>query len=91
MRGISNALGRRTVSLPVSKLILSAGAEVSQFFSQFVKGSGKLSHLKVAELAQRYWVVKTGRAREELGFEAATPIADGLKEAARWYVDNGWL
>ena len=88
---ISGALGKRTVPLPVSKLLLSAGAEVSQFFSQFVKGSGKLSHLKVAELAQRYWVVKTDRARDELGFRPETGLAEGLGEAARWYVDNDWL
>ncbi len=91
MKGISAALGKRAISMPVSRLVLSAGAEVSQFLAQFTKGSAKLSHLKVAELAQKYWVVKTGRAREELGFEAATSIVDGLKAAARWYLDNGWL
>jgi nucleoside-diphosphate-sugar epimerase len=91
MREIASAFGRRTFSLPVSQLLMSAGAEVSQFIAQFGEGSAKLSHLKVAELAQKYWVVKTGRAKEELGFEAATPISEGLKHTAGWYADNGWL
>lgn len=91
MKEIARALGKRTVGVPVSRLLMSAGAEVSQFLAQFAKGSGDLSHLKVAELSQRYWVVKTDRARRELGFEAEVPASEGLGHAARWYLENGWL
>lgn len=91
MEAIAAVLGKATVGVPVSQLLLSAGAEFSQFLAQFGRSSAKLSHLKVAELSKRYWVVRTNRAREELGFEADTSLSQGLKATAQWYRENGWL
>lgn len=88
---VAHALKKRCVRLPVCGLALSAAAELSEFLAQFGTGRARLSHLKVPELLQRYWVVKTGRARQELGFEANTPLADGIRSTARWYIENGWL
>ncbi len=88
---IARAFKKRTFALPVPRIKLSAAAELSQFFSQFSSGPARLSHLKLAELAQRYWVVRTERAQRELGFRADTPLSEGIKAAARWYVQNGWL
>ncbi len=91
MNEIASVLDKATVGLPISQLLLSAGAEFSQFVAQFGRGSAKLSHLKVAELTKKYWVVKTDRARDELGFEAHATLSEGLRTAARWYRDNNWL
>jgi len=91
MKAVSVSLGKTSLKLPVSRLLLSAGAEISQFIAQFVKGGAALSHLKVAELSQKYWVVRTERASKELGFSASTSLGEGLETAARWYIDNGWI
>lgn len=94
LREIADALRIRCVALPVSGLVLSAGAELSEFLARFGRGRrdrARLSHLKVPELSARYWAVKTDRARRELGFTAATALAEGLQACARWYIENGWL
>lgn len=91
MTTVASAFGKSTIGLPVPKLLMSAGAEVSQFLAQFGKGKAELSHLKVAELSQKYWVVKTGRAQKELGFKPLRTTTEGLGDAAMWYLDNGWL
>jgi dihydroflavonol-4-reductase len=91
MGEIAEVLGRTTVGVPVSHLLLSAGAEFSQFLAQFGRSSARLCHLKVAELVKRYWVVRTERARDELGFEACTSLPEGLRAVVSWYRENGWL
>lgn len=91
MKTIASALGKTTVGVPISELLMSAGAEFSQFMAQFGRGSAKLSHLKVAELSRKYWVVKTDRARKELGFEANTNLSEGLQSVVQWYRENNWL
>jgi nucleoside-diphosphate-sugar epimerase len=37
------------------------------------------------------WVCDPSKARERLGFEAKTPLADSIARAARWYLQRRWL
>jgi nucleoside-diphosphate-sugar epimerase len=37
------------------------------------------------------WEMSTDRAREELGFESAIPLAQGVEQTYEWYRQHGWL
>jgi nucleoside-diphosphate-sugar epimerase len=49
--------------------------------------SGKLA----AQVLAPGWVCDVARARERLGFEARTPLAESIARAAAWYRARGWL
>jgi nucleoside-diphosphate-sugar epimerase len=61
---------------------------------QWSRLSGKpgiLSRDKVTEACARGWVCDTSRARDELGFRAATSLEAGLRQSLEWYREAGWL
>jgi len=58
----------------------------------FLMGKPALfSFEKAKELAQASWSCDVGKAKRELGYEAKTPIVDGMKETIEWYRREGWL
>ncbi|MBE7493298.1 MAG: NAD(P)-dependent oxidoreductase [Planctomycetes bacterium] len=46
---------------------------------------------KMRELMPAYWVCSGEKARQVFGYVSKIPIRDGLREAADWYLKNGWL
>lgn len=46
---------------------------------------------KANELVQDFWVCSPQKAERELGFMAATPLAEGVAETLCWYRQQGWL
>jgi nucleoside-diphosphate-sugar epimerase len=51
---------------------------------------GILSRDKIRE-GCRDWIADTAAAQAELGFEARTPLEQGVTETLRWYREAGWL
>jgi nucleoside-diphosphate-sugar epimerase len=52
---------------------------------------GIISREKVREAQCAYWTCDARRAAEEIGFEARTPLEEGLAETLAWYREAGWL
>jgi len=50
-----------------------------------------LSLYKWPELRAPGWVCSTERIREDLGFQAATSLAQGIAKTLAWYREWGWL
>lgn len=46
---------------------------------------------KARELAQANWSCDVAKAKRELGYEAKTPIVEGMRETLEWYKHEGWL
>jgi UDP-glucose 4-epimerase len=42
-------------------------------------------------MKQRNWLCDTSKAERDFGFNAATPLAEGLKQCVAWYRKEGWL
>jgi dihydroflavonol-4-reductase len=58
----------------------------------FLTGKAVLYNFeKARELAQTNWSCDPSKARRELGYEAKTPILDGMRETFEWYKREGWL
>ena len=84
-------MGRRprVVRLPVAAArAVGFGAEL---WSHLTRQPGILSREKIAEAECRAWLCDPTRATRELGFNAATPIENGLARTLGWYKEAGWL
>jgi len=46
---------------------------------------------KIREVLAGSWTCSSAKARQQLGWSPAVPLADRLRETAQWYRDAGWL
>ena len=79
----------RVVRIPPA-LALAVG-QCAEMWAQITGQPGIISQEKVTEGICAAWTCDTGRARAELGFEAATDLEHGLAQTLQWYKEAGWL
>jgi nucleoside-diphosphate-sugar epimerase len=88
---IEEALGRRALvrmSLPKGLLkTVALGVEA------YGKASGKAVMLtrEKANMLLQHFVCESSRTREDLGYRPEVPLREGVRRAADWYRENGWL
>ncbi|HET8540958.1 MAG TPA: NAD-dependent epimerase/dehydratase family protein [Anaeromyxobacter sp.] len=85
------ALGVRTRRVPVPAALLRAAAAAADAATRVTGRKLPLSRKLAAQVLAPGWVCDPSKARERLGFEARTPLADSIARAARWYREQGWL
>jgi nucleoside-diphosphate-sugar epimerase len=88
---IAAALGRRTLRIAVPTFVARAVAAVSGAAGAVTGKAPLLNSENIAKYGQEFWVVSDERARGELGYRPAYTTAEGLRETAAWYRENGWL
>jgi len=88
---IGRVLGRRVRQVPVVPSLLWPLALVNEQFLRAGKGIEALTRTRLKEFGERFWALDTRRAREELAWEPARSLEEGLRETAGWYRDQGWL
>ena len=88
---IADAVGGHTISLPVPRALLWAAASISESTARVSGRSTIFNRDKVRELLAPAWICTTDRAERELGFKAAIPLEQGIRETAEWYRSKGWL
>jgi dihydroflavonol-4-reductase len=91
LRTMGEICGRRVFQLPLAPALLWPFAFINEQFQKMGAGIEILTLTRLKEFRERYWMVDPTRARDELEWESGISIEDGLRETARWYVDNGWL
>jgi nucleoside-diphosphate-sugar epimerase len=64
---------------------------MAELWSQVTRKPGILSRDKVVEACCRSWTCNPARAARDLGFHAATPLEQGMRETLAWYRESGWL
>lgn len=88
---VEDALGRRAlvrVSLPKGVLkTVALGVEA------YGKASGKAVMLtrEKAEMLLQHFVCESSAAQRDLGWKPEVKLGDGVRRAATWYRENGWL
>ncbi len=85
------ALGRKALRIRVSPLLAAAAAAVSTLWAALTNRAPLLNRENLEKYAREYWVVSDARARAELGYRPLCTTAEGLKETAAWYREQGWL
>lgn len=88
---IARSLGVRSRRVPVPALLLRAAAAAADLFSDVTGRKLPLNRKLAVQVLAPGWVCDPSKARERLGFEARTPLAESIARASRWYVDHGWL
>ena len=87
----ARALGVAARRVPVPDAALRALAAGADAVTRLSGRRLPLNRKLAAQLLAPGWVCDPGKARERLGFEARTPLAESIARAARWYVEKGWL
>lgn len=91
-RLVAEALGKKKI-IPL-RLPLGIVKIVSSVSEKIGVARGKPSTLnsdKYRIMAQRNWNIDTSRAEKELGFKSSVTLEQGVRMAAEWYIDRGWL
>ena len=66
-------------------------AEVAARMAKALNLPVKLDKHKIREFIQRFWVVSTRKAQEELGYLPSHDAQTAVSATARWYRANGWI
>jgi nucleoside-diphosphate-sugar epimerase len=89
---IAHALGKRVpriVRVP-GGLMRLAGL-CGDVVTRIRRNPGWVNSDKVSELLAGSWTCSSAKARRQLGWLPAAPLADRLRETAQWYFDARWL
>jgi nucleoside-diphosphate-sugar epimerase len=79
----------RRVSLSVPAAV--AAGWCAELWARATGKPGIVSRDKIAEARCACWTCAAGRAAQELGFEARTPLDEGLMRTLAWYREAGWI
>lgn len=85
------AVGRDGRRIPVPALVLKAAGGAVELASRIVRRPTVFDRDKAREILAPGWTCETEGARAAFGLRDATPLADGLRETAKWYRTAGWL
>lgn len=92
IRMLSKILGKsRAIEVPIPGFIIFAIAGLTQFASKLSSRPSILSLDKARELMMPHWVCSAEKIKQEIGFEPAISLDEGLQETYGWYRQHGWL
>jgi nucleoside-diphosphate-sugar epimerase len=86
------ALGKKhAISITVPIWLLKVVSVVAEKIGIIRMKPSTLNRDKYNIMKQRNWLCDTSKAERDFGFNAATPLAEGLKQCVAWYRKEGWL
>ncbi len=87
-RAAAAALGKKVVRLHVPMRVFGSVAALSESMSKVTRKPTPLNRSKYRDARQYGWVADVRKAKEVLGFETRTALAQGIKETMGWYIAN---
>ncbi len=89
---IARALGKRPPRIVrVPNGLMRVAGFCGDVVSRIRRRPGWVSSDKISELLAGSWTCSSAKARQQLGWSPAAPLADRLRETAQWYRDARWL
>jgi dihydroflavonol-4-reductase len=89
---IAHALGKRPPRIvPVPGGLLRAAGFCGDVISRIRGRPVWVGSDKISEVLAGSWTCSSEKARRQLGWLPAAPLADRLRETAQWYRDARWL
>jgi len=89
---IAHALGKRPPRIVrVPGGLMRVAGFCGDVVSRIRRHPGWVSSDKISELLAGSWTCSSAKARRQLGWSPAAPLADRLRETAQWYLDARWL
>jgi nucleoside-diphosphate-sugar epimerase len=87
----ADAMGVVPICIRIPGWMISGIASLSEYFSRVSGKPALLNRGKVEEMVQKNWVCDITKAKTVLGFEPATPLAQGARLTFEWYKKENWL
>jgi nucleoside-diphosphate-sugar epimerase len=91
MAEAARALGVRAVRVPLPAPVLRGAARAAEWVGALTGRRLPLNRKLARQVLAPGWLCDPHKARERLGFEASTPLADSVARAAAWYRAHGML
>jgi nucleoside-diphosphate-sugar epimerase len=89
---IAQALEKKSPRIVrVPKGLIRVAGFCGDVVSRIRRRPGWVSSDKISELLAGSWTCSSAKARRQLGWSPAAPLADRLRETAQWYLDARWL
>lgn len=88
---ISSVLHKKVRKVSLPKMLIDVTVLTADFFLKLTGAPPSLSHQKIVEMRQKYWICSSKKARTLLEYRPQTPLWDGIKETIDWYRINHWL
>ena len=88
---IAEAMERRPLRIAVPA---GLALFLSRVVSGFASAAGRMSAMnreKLNEVLQRYWLISSRKAEEELGYQPKFKLEEGIADTVRWYREHRWL
>jgi len=85
------ALGTRTLRVRIPVFGVYVVAAIAEALAAFSAKPALINIEKARDMVQDRWTCDGTRAKQELGFEAAIPLPEGVRETVAWYRAKGWL
>lgn len=90
-KAISQAMGKKAITVRVPHLIVYIVAFFAEFFSLFSSKAATFNIEKARDFVQQYWTCDVSKAVNDLGFRQNISLEDGMKETVAWYRQMKWL
>jgi nucleoside-diphosphate-sugar epimerase len=90
-RAAGRALGRTPVVLPIPGAL---AAPIVGAIGRAVAAAGRrtvVNRDKMAEFLAPSWLLDSGAAARDLGWQATVGVDEGMRRTAAWYREQGWL
>lgn len=92
VRMLSTILGsKNAIEVRIPGFIVYTIAGLTQLASKLSSRPSILSLDKARELMMPHWVCSAEKIKEEIGFESAISLEEGLRKTYEWYQQHGWL
>jgi nucleoside-diphosphate-sugar epimerase len=88
---IAGALGRKALKLRVPGAVVYAVCGAAEALGRLLKRTFTLNLAYARNFLQRNWALDISKAVRLLGYRPAFSLADGARDTARWYFEEGWL
>lgn len=88
---LEEAVGRRVRRIPVPGPVLEMAGMAAEAMGRLAGEAPEFDRRRARDLSRHAWTCDPRPTEQALGWEARTPLAEGMKETVAWYRRQGWL
>ena len=88
---IADAMNKKAITIKVPEFLIDLVASMTELMAKITGKIAIMNKDKALEMKQRYWLVDSMKARNELSFLTKISLEEGIRETLLWYQQNRWL